>query len=69
MITSPATADNFTVWAARARKMTADMLNHTIADCRAAAEAMRDWNPEREGYYSDQAATYSDELRRRPRGR
>ena len=59
------TSDDFSIWATRARKMTPDMLTHVIADCRAAAEAMRDWSPVKEGYYSDQAATYSDELRAR----
>ena len=39
-------------------------LRHIIADCHAAARAMKDHNPDKEGYYIDQALTYSDELRK-----
>lgn len=59
------TCTDFAKWELRAKGMTDDMLRHTIADCRAAEVAMRDHNPDRECFYSDQAATYSDALRRR----
>lgn len=60
-----ATSEDFTTWAARARLMTPDMLTHVIADCRAAQEAAQTFDAVAEGFYSDQAATYADERRRR----
>lgn len=65
MLSRHATSEDFTVWAARGAKMTADMLNHVIADCRAAQEAAQTYDPILEGFYSDQAATYADVRRRR----
>jgi len=44
-------------------------LYFAAADCRKAESAMRGWNPIREGYYSDQACTFGDEIRRRKSGR
>ena len=38
-----------------AKKMTIAELHHAILDCRKAALAMKDHNPEREGFYDDQA--------------
>jgi len=60
-----ATAADFTTWAARAKEMTVAALLYTVNDCREAAEAMRGWNPVKEGYYMDQLSTYRQELDRR----
>jgi hypothetical protein len=48
-----------------ARKMSKSALEHSVIDCRKAELAMRGWNPEQEGYYSDLASVYSMELNRR----
>lgn len=55
----------WTEWEAQAKAKTIDELEFAIRDCRQAEQAMRGWNPEKEGWYSDQAATFSDELRKR----
>ena len=60
-----ATPEDFTAWEARAKTMTVAELLYTVKDCQQAEAAMRGWNPIREGFYSDQACTYGDELRRR----
>jgi hypothetical protein len=60
-----ATAEDFTRWSEQAAKMTVAQLHYAAQDCRKAEQAMRGWNPVREGYYSDQACTFGDELRRR----
>jgi hypothetical protein len=60
-----ATAADFTTWAARAKEMTVAALLYTVNDCREAAEAMRGWNPVKEGFYMDQLSTYRQELARR----
>tara|TARA_R100000278_G_scaffold66973_1_gene53398 strand:- start:203 stop:418 length:216 start_codon:yes stop_codon:yes gene_type:complete len=60
-----ATPENFQAWREEAKTMTAAALMHTIQDCRTAEKAMRGWNPVKEGFYSDQAATYGMELRKR----
>lgn len=65
MINRHATAEDFKAWEAKARTMTTAELLYAARDCREAEEAMRGWNPEREGFYSDQACTYGMELRRR----
>ena len=65
MIQAYATAEDFHTWEAKARTMTAAELRYAAQDCRQAEAAMRGWNPVREGFYSDQAHTYGDELRRR----
>lgn len=63
--TEHATAADFANWRAKAAAMTISELLYSAKDCREAEAAMRGWNPIKEGYYSDQAATYGDELRRR----
>ena len=65
MITAAATADDFQRWEIQARAMDSVSLHFTIADCKRAAEAMRGWNPSREGYYIDQMLTFADERRKR----
>ena len=60
-----ATAEDFAKWRSQAELMTNACLRYTVADCRQAEAAMRGWNPIKEGYYSDQACTFGDELRRR----
>ena len=69
MIASPANAADFTRWEEQARRMDTVSLYYTIRDCKAAAEAMRGWNPIREGYYIDQMLTFADERRRRQKAR
>ena len=64
MIT-PATAADFARWEAKAKTMTDAELLYSARDARAAAEAMRGWNPVAEGRYDDEAFTYGDEIRRR----
>ena len=65
MIQAYATAKDFNTWEAKARTMTTAELRYAAQDCRQAEAAMRGWNPIREGFYSDQAHTFGDELRRR----
>lgn len=60
-----ATEQDFATWRARAETMSLAALRFTTQDCRQAEAAMRGCNPVKEGFYSDQAATYGDELRRR----
>jgi hypothetical protein len=36
-----------------------------VKDCQEAAQAMHGWNPEREGFYLDQASTFGQELAKR----
>ena len=64
-MTTPATAADFTRWEAKAKTMTDAELLYSARDARAAAEAMRGWNPVAEGRYDDEAFTYGDEIRRR----
>ena len=63
--TGYATASDFARWEAKAKSMTVAELFWSAKDARKAEAAMRGWNPIREGYYSDEACTYGDELRRR----
>ena len=65
MIANHATPADFARWEARAKVMTDAELLHSARDARAAAEAMRGWNPIAEGRYDDEAFTYGDEIRRR----
>jgi hypothetical protein len=65
MIANPATAQDFALWERKAKGLSIDSLRYVIADCHSAAQAMRGWNPEREGYYVDQASTYAHELTKR----
>ena len=60
-----ATPENFEAWRQEAATMSVEVLVHTIQDCRNAEKAMRGWNPDKEGFYSDQASTYAMELHRR----
>ena len=69
MITAPATAADFARWEALAKAMSVEALIYTVRDCSRAAAAMEGWNPNREGYYRDQGATYYQELQRRRRSR
>jgi hypothetical protein len=59
--------EDFTRWESNAKTLDAYSLKYVIKDCLSAAENMRGWNPVREGYYMDQAATYGMELTRRNR--
>jgi len=68
-MTNHATAADFAKWEARAKSMTDAELLWSACDARAAAEAMRGWNPIAEGRYDDEAFTYGDEIRRRRTGR
>lgn len=65
MISTPATAHDFARWAKQAKALGADSLRYVVEDCRQAAEAMKGWNPEREGFYRDQSSTFGQELTRR----
>lgn len=65
MLDQHATAEDFAKWRSQAEKMTTACLRYTANDCRQAEAAMRGWNPIKEGFYSDQACTFGDELRRR----
>jgi hypothetical protein len=67
MIRDHATPEHFARWEAHAVKLDSYSLRYIIADCQKAAANMRGWNPSREGYYLDQAATYGMELTRRNR--
>ena len=66
--TGPATHEDFARWEHLARSLHISALTHTMRDCYTAARAMQGHNPEREGYYLDQAMTFERELIRR-RGR
>jgi hypothetical protein len=65
MITSPASAKDFSLWERKAKRLSLDSLRYVVADCQSAAQAMRGWNPDREGFYIDQASTYQHELMKR----
>jgi hypothetical protein len=65
MITSPASAKDFSLWERKAKRLSLDSLRFVIADCQSAAQAMKGWNPDREGFYIDQASTYQHELMKR----
>lgn len=67
MITAHATPDDFDRWETFAKGLDSYSLKYVMKDCLAAAEAMKGWNPSREGYYMDQMATYGMELTRRNR--
>ena len=60
-----ATAEDFATWREHAKSCDIDALRHIIKDCHNAARAMADHNVRKEGFYIDQALTYSDELRNR----
>jgi len=52
-------------WEAQAKAADFDALVYIVADCRKASQAMKGWNPEKEGFYSDQAATFQKEINAR----
>ena len=60
-----ATPENFESWRLEAATMDTQALIHTIQDCRNAEKSMKGWNPDKEGFYSDQASTYAMELKKR----
>ena len=60
-----ATPENFESWRQEASTMDTQALINTIKDCRNAEKSMRGWNPDKEGFYSDQASTYAMELKKR----
>ena len=60
-----ATAEDFATWREHAKSCDIDALRHIIKDCHNASRAMADHNVEKEGFYIDQALTYSEELRNR----
>lgn len=68
MIANPATAQDFAKWEREAKKLSIDSLLYVVNDCKEAAQAMKGWNPEREGFYIDQAYTFSKELSKRMKG-
>jgi len=65
--TGPATAQDFSRWEDHAQTLDLGSIGYIIQDCLDAARAMSGWNPEREGYYVDQAGTYRREITRRIR--
>lgn len=67
MICTHATERDFARWESHAATLDAYSLRYVISDCKQAAAGMAGWNPSREGYYLDQAATYGMELTRRNR--
>lgn len=64
-----ATAEDFQKWEEQAKQMTDQQLWYAARDCRQVEQNFRGFDPMVEGFYSDQAATFSDELRRRRHGR
>ena len=62
-----ATAEHFARWEADSKTLDMYSLTYVIKDCKSAAESMKGWNPIREGFYLDQAATYGMEVTRRNR--
>ena len=68
MICNPATAQDFSKWEREAKKLFIDSLRYVVKDCQEAAQAMRGWNPKREGFYLDQASTFGQELTKRMKG-
>ena len=67
-MTLHATPKDFQAWEQDAQRLDLEALLHVVQDCRRAEEAMRGWNPIKEGYYSDQASTYGQEYTKRVRG-
>ena len=67
-MTTFATPKDFQTWEQDAKSLDLEALLHVVQDCRRAEEAMRGWNPIKEGYYSDQASTYGQEYTKRVRG-
>ncbi len=64
-----ATHEDFRKWRDHAKSCNVEALYHIIDDCFTASIAMRTHNTDKEGFYKDQAWTYSDELRDRLNGK
>ena len=62
-----ATPEDFQRWEDHAKVLDCYTLKYIIKDCQSAQACMRGFDTIREGYYSDQAATYGMELTRRNR--
>ena len=62
-----ATPEHFERWESHAKTCDMYTLKYIIKDCQSAAVNMKGWNPIREGFYLDQAATYGMEITRRNR--
>ena len=60
-----ATVEDFQNWTSKAASMTDVELLYAALDCRKVEELWRGHDGIVEGFYSDQASTYSTELRRR----
>ena len=60
-----ATVEDFQNWERKAASMTDAELLYAARDCRKVEALWRHTDPVVEGFYSDQAATYGTELRRR----
>lgn len=60
-----ATVQDFERWEAQAATMTDAELLYAAKDCRRVEALWRGQDGMVEGFYSDQASTYGDELRRR----
>ncbi|MEK9696642.1 MAG: hypothetical protein VW270_12845 [Candidatus Poseidoniales archaeon] len=60
-----ATVEDFQNWERKAASMTDAELLYAARDCRKVESLWRHTDPVVEGFYSDQAATYGTELRRR----
>ena len=65
MIAEFATPEDFSKWEKHSKTLDLYSLKFIIEDCRSAAENMKGWNPIREGFYLDQAATYGMEYTKR----
>lgn len=65
MISKIAKQEDFARWQSQSKKLSISSLRFTIKDCHEAAEAMKGWNFENEGYYLDQMATFAQELAKR----
>lgn len=65
MIAEFATPEDFSKWEKHSKTLDLYSLKFIINDCISAAENMKGWNPIREGFYLDQAATYGMEYTKR----
>ena len=59
--------EDFARWEQHSKTLDCYSLKYIIQDCHKAAENMKGFNHNREGYYIDQACTYGMELTRRNR--
>jgi hypothetical protein len=65
MPTEYATAADFTRWELHAAECNSSSLHYIVRDCFQAADAMKNGNPIKEGYYQDQGNTYAHEIMKR----